>query len=77
MDQADNPWGGLCAQAKMALPPKITTIVRLDWDITKLKALMTIQKSQGQNGSLFFKPMVNTMSILKTTMREKYLNLLF
>ena len=77
MDQAENPWGGLCAQAKMALPPKITTIVRLDWDITKLKALMTIQKNQGQNGSLFFKPMVNTMSILQTTMREKYLNLLF
>ena len=77
MDQAENPWGGLCAQAKMALPPKITTIVRLDQDITKLKALMTIQKNQGQNGSLFFKPMVNTMSILQTTMREKYLNLLF
>ena len=77
MDQAKNPWGGLCAQAKMALTPKITTIVRLDWDITKLKALMTIQKNQGQNGSLFFKPMVNTMSILQTTMREKYLNLLF
>ena len=77
MDQAKNPWGGLCAQAKMALPPKITTIVRLDLDITKLKALMTIQKNQGQNGSLFFKPMVNTMSILQNTMREKYLNLLF
>ena len=77
MDQAKNPWGGLCAQAKMALPPKITTIVRLDWDITKLKALMTIQKNQGQNRSLFFKPMVNTMSILQNTMREKYLNLLF
>ena len=77
MDQAENPWGGLCAQAKMALPPKITTIVRLDWDITELKALMTIQKNQRQNGSLFFKPMVNTMSIFQNTMREKYLNLLF
>jgi len=34
MEQAENPWGGLCARAKMALPPKITTLVRLDWDIT-------------------------------------------
>ena len=58
MDQAENPWGGLCAQAKMALPPKITTLVHLDWDITKLKVLMSTQKNQGKNGSLFFKAMV-------------------
>ena len=76
MGQAENPWGGLCAQAKMAPPPKITTLVHLDWDITKLKVLMTTQKNQGQNRSLFFKPMVNTMSILQNTTREKCLNLL-
>ena len=77
MGQAENPWGGLCAQAKMALPRKITTLVHLDWDITKLKVLMTTQKNQGQNRSLFFKAMVNTMSILQNTTREKCLNLLF
>lgn len=77
MDQAENPWGGLCAQAKMALPPKITTLVHLDWDITKLKVLMSTQKNQGRNGSLFFKAMVRTMSILQNTTREKYLKLLF
>ena len=77
MDQAENPWGGLCAQAKMALPPKITTLVHLDWDITKLKVLMFTQKNQGENRSLFFKPMVKKMSILQNTTREKYLKLLF
>lgn len=77
MDQAENPWGGLCAQAKMALPPKITTLVHLDWDITKLKVLMSTQKNQGKNRSLFFKPMVKKMSILENTTREKYLKLLF
>ena len=77
MDQAKNPWGGLCAQAKMALPPKITTLVHLDWDITKLKVLMSTQKNQGEHRSLFFKPMVKKMSILQNTTREKYLKLLF
>ena len=77
MDQAENPWCGLCAQAKMALPPKITTLVHLDWDITKLKVLMSTQKNQGKNGSLFFKAMVRTMSILQNTTREKFLKLLF
>ena len=61
----------------MALPPKITTLVHLDWDITKLKVLMSTQKNQGENGSLFFKPMVKTMSIPQNTTREKYLKLLF
>lgn len=77
MDQAENPWGGLCAQAKMALPPKITTLVHLDWDITKLNVLMSTQKNQGKNGSLFFKTMLRTMSILQNTTRKKYLKLLF
>ena len=77
MDQAENPWGGLCAQAKMALPPKITTLVHLDWDITKLNVLMSTQKNQGKNGSLFFKAMLRTMSILQNTTRKKYLKLLF
>ena len=77
MDQAENPWGGLCAQAKMALPPKITTLVHLDWDITKLKVLMSTQKNQGKNGSLFFKAMLRTMSILQNTTRKNFLKLLF
>ena len=77
MDQAENPWGGLCAQAKMALPPKITTLVHLDWDISKLNVLMSTQKNQGKNGSLFFKAMLRTMSILQNTTRKKYLKLLF
>jgi len=77
MDQAENLWGGLCAQAKMALPPKITTLVHLDWDITQLKLLMSTQKNQGEDGSLFLKAMVRTMSILQNTTREKYLKLLF
>ena len=77
MDQAENPWGGLCAQAKMALPPKITTLVHLDWDITKLNVLMSTQKNQGKNGSLFFKAMLRSMSILQNTTRKKYLKLLF
>ena len=33
---------------------------------------MPTQKNQGQNGSLFFKPMVNTMSTIQNTTREKY-----
>ena len=33
---------------------------------------MPTQKNQGQNGNFFFKPMVNTMSTIQNTTREKY-----